>query len=75
MSASTTIVSNLKNATVPTGSTIKTANAAGVDVSGMMALAQSKALELKACLALIKGAMDGADPNLATINNILASLV
>ncbi len=73
MSASATIVSNLKNATVPTGSTIKTANAAGVDVSGMMALAQGKALE--GCLALIKGATDGADPNLATINNILASLV
>jgi len=75
MSASTTIVSNLKNATAPTGNTIKAANAAAMDVSGMMALAQSKALELKACLTLIARATDGADPNLATINNILASLV
>ena len=75
MSASTTIVSNLKNATSPTGNTIKAANTAGIDVSGMMALAQSKALELKACLTLLARSTDGADPNLATINNILASLV
>jgi len=75
MSASTTIVSNLKNATMPTGNTIKAGNTAGIDVSGMMALAQSKALELKACLTLLVRSTDGADPNLATINNILASLV
>lgn len=75
MSASTTIISNLKNATAPTGNTIKAGNGGGVDINGMMALAQSKALELKTCLALIARATDGADPNLATINNILASLV
>jgi hypothetical protein len=44
-------------------------------MSGMLALAQSKALELKACLTLLARATDAADPNLATINNILASLV
>jgi hypothetical protein len=40
----------------------------------MLALAQSKAFELKACLALLARATDGADPNLTTLNNILASL-
>ncbi len=74
MSASTTIISNLKNATAPTSNTVRSANAAAVDVSGMIALAQTKALELKSCLTLLAHATDGADPNLATINNILASL-
>jgi hypothetical protein len=73
--ASTTIVSNLKNATSPSTNTVKAANAAGVDAVGMLALAQSKALELKTCLSLLARATDGADPNLATLNNILASLV
>ena len=73
--ASTTIISNLKNATAPTANTLKAANAAGIDVNGMLALAQSKALELKSCLTLLARATDGADPNLATINDILASLV
>ncbi len=73
--ASTTIVSNLKNATTPSANTVKAANAAGVDAAGMLALAQSKALELKTCLSLLARATDGADPNLATLNNILASLV
>lgn len=73
--ASTTIISNLKSAAAPTSNTLKTANAAGIDVNGMLALAQSKALELKACLTLIAHATDAADPNLATLNNILASLV
>jgi hypothetical protein len=73
--ASTTIVSNLKNAGSPSANTVKAANAAGVDAAGMLALAQSKALELKTCLSLLARATDGADPNLATLNNILASLV
>jgi len=73
--ASTTIVSNLKSASAPTSNTLKAASAAGIDASGMLALAQSKALELKTCLTLLARATDGADPNLATINNILASLV
>ena len=30
--------------------------------------------ELKVCLALIAKSADGADPNLTTFNNILASL-
>jgi len=41
----------------------------------MLSLALSKASELKVCLTLIVGKMDGADPNLATLNNILASIV
>lgn len=71
---STTIVSDLKNATSPTANTVKAANTAGIDMAGMIALARNKALELKTCLALIERAIDGADPNLATLNNILASL-
>jgi hypothetical protein len=73
--ASTTIISNLKSTSTPTGNTLKAANTAGIDVCGMLALAQNKALELKACLNLLVRATDGADPNLATLNNILASLV
>ncbi|MGA2855243.1 MAG: hypothetical protein ABSE40_00150 [Candidatus Sulfotelmatobacter sp.] len=72
---STSIISNLKGAAAPTSNTLKAAGAAGLDMSGMLALAQSKALELKACLTLLARATDAADPNLATINNILASLV
>jgi hypothetical protein len=72
---STTIISNLKSAPAPTPNTVKAANAAAIDANGMIALAQIKALELKACLTLLVHATDGADPNLATINNILASLV
>lgn len=71
---STSIISNLKNAATPTSNTLKAANAAGIDMGGMLALAQSKALELKSCLSLLARAVDGADPNLTTINNILASL-
>ena len=73
--ASTTIISNLKGATAPTANTLKAASTVGLDVCGMLALAQSKALELKTCLTLLVRATDSADPNLATINNILASLV
>jgi hypothetical protein len=40
----------------------------------MLSLALGKAYELKACLNLVVKTSDGADPNLATINNILASL-
>jgi hypothetical protein len=73
--ASTTIISNLTNATAPTANTVKAANTAGIDMSGMLALAQSKALELKACLTLLARSTDSADPNLAILNDILASLV
>lgn len=72
---STTIITNLKSAAAPTSNTLKVANAAGMDVGGMLALAQNKALELKACLTLVAAHTDAADANLATLNNILASLV
>lgn len=75
MSASTTIVTNLKNATVPTANSIGDANAVGRDASGMLALALTKALELKTCLTLLVQVTDAGDPNLTTFNNILASLV
>ena len=73
--ASTTIITNLKNASAPTANTLKAGGSAAIDISGMLALAETKALELKACLTLLERAIDAADPNLATINNILASLV
>jgi len=71
---STTIITNLKSATLPTANTLKAANAAGIDANGMLALAQIKALELKTCLTLLARATDGADGNLTMINNVLASL-
>ncbi|MGH9494608.1 MAG: hypothetical protein ACRD3B_06385 [Candidatus Sulfotelmatobacter sp.] len=75
MSASTTIVTNLKNATAPTGNSVADANTTGADASGILALALTKALELKSCLTLLAAVTDAGDPNLATFNNILASLV
>jgi hypothetical protein len=74
MSASTTIVTNLKNATAPTANSVSEASAAGRDASGMLALALTKALELKTCLTLQAAVTDAADPNLATSNDILTSL-
>lgn len=75
ITASTTIVTNLKNMTGPTSNTFRAAGTAGLDMAGMLSLAQAKALELKTCLALLAHATDAADPNLAIVNNILASLV
>ena len=72
---STTIIANLKNLTSPTGNTVKAANTAGIDMAGMILLAQTKALELKVCLTLLAHATDSADGNLTMMNNILASLV
>jgi len=71
---STTIITNLKTATTPTANTLKSANTAGIDLPGMLALALSKAAELKVCLALLVKSTDGADPNLVVLNDILASL-
>lgn len=71
---STTIVTNLKGLTPPTTNTITDSNTAGLDVNGMLALALTKALELKNCLTLLVAHTDSADPNLTTLDNILASL-
>jgi hypothetical protein len=71
---STTIISNLKNATAATANTLKSANIGGIDMPGMLALALSKANELKICLTLIVKSTDAADANLTTLNDILASL-
>jgi secreted protein with Ig-like and vWFA domain len=71
---STTIIANLKSATASTANTLKSAGAGGVDMAGMLALALSKANELKLCLTLIVRSTDGADPNLTALNDILASL-
>ena len=70
----TTIITNLKTLTSSTSNTLKSACAGGVDMPGMLALALSKALELKVCLTVLTRSTDGADPNLTTINDILASL-
>ncbi len=71
---STTIITNLKSATAATANTLKNGNAAGIDLPGMLALALTKATELKVCLTLIAKSTDGADPNLTALNDILASL-
>lgn len=71
---STTIITNLKSASAATANTMKNAGAGGIDMPGMLALALSKANELKVCLALVVRATDSADPNLITLNDILASL-
>jgi hypothetical protein len=71
---STTIVTNLKTLTPPTANTVSDSVAYGLDVNGMLADALTKACELKACLTLLAAHTDSADPNLATMNNILASL-
>jgi hypothetical protein len=71
---STTIITNLKSVTPPTTNTIADSVGYGIDASGMLAEALEKAYELKACLTLVAHT-DSADPNLATMNNVLASLV
>jgi hypothetical protein len=71
---STTIITNLKSATAPTANTLKSAGIGGLDMPGMLAQALNKANELKVCLALIVRVTDSADPNLTTLNDILASL-
>jgi hypothetical protein len=71
---STTIVTNLKNVSAPTANTLADANGYGLDMPGMLALALTKAYELKGCLTLIAAKTDSGDPNLTTINDVLASL-
>ena len=71
---STTIITNLKSATAPTANTLKSAGTGGLDMPGMLALALSKATELKVCLTLIVRLTDSADSNLTMLNDILASL-
>lgn len=71
---STTIITNLKTLNAASANTLKSACLGGVDMPGMLALALVKANELKVCLTLIARSTDGADANLTTINDILASL-
>ncbi len=71
---STTIITNLKSLSAPTANTLTDAHAEGMDMPGMLALALTKADELKACLSLLAAHTDSADPNLTTLNNVLASL-
>jgi secreted protein with Ig-like and vWFA domain len=71
---STTIITNLKSATSSTANTLKSAGAGGIDMEGMLALALTKAAELKACLTLIVRSTDSADANLTVLDDILASL-
>jgi hypothetical protein len=71
---STTIITNLRTVTSSTTNTLKSAGTGGIDMAGMLALALSKANELKVCLTLLVRSTDGADPNLTTLNDILASL-
>ena len=71
---STMIITNLKSVSVSTANTLKSAGAGGIDMAGMLTLALSKANELKVCLTLVARFTDSADPNLITLNDILASL-
>ncbi len=71
---STTIITNLKGLSAPMANTIASSNTAGLDVNGSLALALAKAYKLKVSLTLLVAHTDAADPNLATLNNILASL-
>jgi hypothetical protein len=71
---STTIITNLKNVTAPTANTLADANGEGIDMPGMLSLALMKANELKVCLTLLAKFTDPADPNLTTLNDVLASL-
>jgi len=71
---STTIITNLKTVTTSTANTLKNGNANGIDMPGMLALALSKANELKVCLNLLVRSIDAADTNLTTLDDILASL-
>jgi hypothetical protein len=71
---STTIITNLKTLAASTANTLKGASSSGMDMPGMLTLALSKAIELKACMTLIQRSTDGADTNLTAINDILASL-
>lgn len=71
---STTIITNLKGVSSPTANTLASSNCYGMHAPSMLSLALGKANELKVCLALIVSKTDSADPNLATLNNILASL-
>ncbi len=72
--ASTTIITNLKTVAASTANTLRSAGAEGIDMPGMLALALIKANELKVCLTLLVRSTDSADPNLTTLNDILASL-
>ncbi|MFZ0136691.1 MAG: hypothetical protein WAK89_06520 [Candidatus Sulfotelmatobacter sp.] len=71
---STTIITNLKSVALSTANTLKSAGAGGIDMAGMLALASTKAAELKVCLTLIVKSTDSADGNLTALNDILASL-
>jgi len=72
--ASTTIITNLKGVTAPTANTLADSTAEGLDMPGMLALALTKAYELRTCLTLLAKFTDSADPNLTTLNDVLASL-
>jgi hypothetical protein len=64
---STTIITNLKGVGLSTANTLKSASAGGVDMAGMLALALTKAAELKVCLTLIVRSTDSADGNLTAL--------
>ncbi len=58
----------------PTLTSVIDATAYGLDMPGMLELALTKAYELKICLTTIVAKTDSADPNLTTLNDVLASL-
>jgi hypothetical protein len=58
----------------PSLTSVIDATAYGMDMAGMLALALTKAYELKLCLTVVASKTDSADPNLTTLNDVLASL-
>jgi hypothetical protein len=58
----------------PSLTSVIDATAYGMDMPGMLSLALTKAYELKLCLTVVASKTDSADPNLTTLNDVLASL-
>jgi hypothetical protein len=77
MPASTTIISDLATvrATAPTAATkAKALTAPELDIVGELSAAQAAIIQARTSLNNIVAATDSADPNLATLNNVLLSL-
>jgi post-segregation antitoxin (ccd killing protein) len=74
MPANTTMITSTKTLTTPTALTIAAAKAAGIDYSGMMSAALSALAQSQCSLKALAAATHAADPNLATINNMLLTL-
>jgi hypothetical protein len=73
---STTLLTDVRKplTTAPTAATKSKAIALEVDYLGMRSAAEAALIEARASLTILVAATDSADTNLATLNNIIASL-